>query len=321
MKGLHRLSGTLPLPVPQFSIGLRSLKGVKLLLKMKRGVGDRWGQWLKTNIDAAEKMLREDAQVTYTYTEASLRIGSGSVPKILHIYLRVSKMSSRWVPQFHWRSLEWNCCCEMLRRFTNWNYRRDSEIITGDKTWICQCDPETKRHSSVWGFPNDDRPVKVKRAKNFGRKMVLTFFAAGGHVATIPLENQRTVTAQWYTTVALPQVLQKLREKRPRAGFSGILLHHDNTSAHVTHLTMDFVTPVQLLSHPPYSPDLAPGWLLSVPYGEGPTAWEAVFKTWRRGCSIPRGAMCTGWQWLAPVLQIVVQEDATLHRCSGRVLW
>ena len=33
--------------------------------------------------------------------EASLRIGLGSVAKILHIYLRVSKVSSRWVPQSH----------------------------------------------------------------------------------------------------------------------------------------------------------------------------------------------------------------------------
>ena len=91
--------------------------------------------------------------------------------------------------------------------------------------------------------------------------MVLTLFAAGGHVATIPLEHQRTVTAQWYTTVSLPQFLQKLREKRPRVGLSGILLHNDNASAHATHLTMNFVrgTPVQLLSHPPYIPDLAPG--------------------------------------------------------------
>ena len=91
--------------------------------------------------------------------------------------------------------------------------------------------------------------------------MVLIFFAAGGHVATIPLEHQTIVTAQLYTTVALPQVLQKLREKRPRAGLRGILLHHDNASVHATHLTIDFLrgTPVQLLTHPPYSLDLAPG--------------------------------------------------------------
>ena len=96
--------GTLPLPVPQFSIGLQSLRGVELLLKMKRGVGDRWRQYLKTNIDAVDKMLWEDARVTYTDIEASLRIGSGSVAKILHIYLRVRKVSSPWVPQSHWQS-------------------------------------------------------------------------------------------------------------------------------------------------------------------------------------------------------------------------
>ena len=49
------------------------------------------------NIDAVE-MVREDAHVTYKDIEASLRIGSGSVAKILHIYLRVSKVTSRWVP-------------------------------------------------------------------------------------------------------------------------------------------------------------------------------------------------------------------------------
>ena len=48
--------------------------------------------------------MREDARVTHTDIEASLRIGSGSVAKILHIYLRVSKGSSHWVPQSHSRS-------------------------------------------------------------------------------------------------------------------------------------------------------------------------------------------------------------------------
>ena len=46
------------------------------------------------NIDAVEKMVREGACVTYKDIEASLRIRSGSVAKILHIYLRVSKVSS-----------------------------------------------------------------------------------------------------------------------------------------------------------------------------------------------------------------------------------
>ena len=107
------------------------------------------------NIDAVEKMVR----MTYKDIEASVRIGLGSVAKILHIYLRVSKMSSRWVPHCltdgqNVTRVEW--CCKMLQRFNNGNSRRDSEIITGDETWIYQYDPETKHHLSFWGFPNDD---------------------------------------------------------------------------------------------------------------------------------------------------------------------
>ena len=134
----------------------------------------------------------------------------------------------------------------MLRRFNSGNSCRISEIFIGDKTWICQYDPETKCQSPVWVFPNDDRLVKVKRAKSVGKKMGLTFLTTVGHVATVPLDHKRTVTAQWYTTVVLPQVFQELREKRPRAGLRDILLHHDNASAHTAHLTIYFLrgTPV-----------------------------------------------------------------------------
>ena len=40
----------------------------------------------------------------------------------------------------------------------------------------------------------------------------------------------------------------------------GLILHHDITSAHTAGATRDFIAdkPIQLLSHPPYSPDLAP---------------------------------------------------------------
>ena len=164
------------------------------------------------NVDAVEKMVREAPGVTYKDIEATLTVGSESVAKILHTDLRVSKVSSRWVPHSLTDGQKGTCvewCCEMLQRFGTGNSRRVSEIITSDKTWIYQYDPETKRQSSVWVFPDDDRPVKVKRAKSVGKKMVLTFFGTGGHVATIPLEHQRTVTVQWYTTVTLPKIKRK----------------------------------------------------------------------------------------------------------------
>ena len=71
--------------------------------------------------NAVEKMVRENAHLTYKDIEASLRIGSGSVAKILHTYLRISKVSSLWVPHSLTDGLkvphvEW--CRQMLRSST-----------------------------------------------------------------------------------------------------------------------------------------------------------------------------------------------------------
>ena len=88
---------------------------------------------MEDNIDAVEKMVREDACVTYKDIESSLGIGSESVAKILHIFLRVSKVSSRWVSHSltdGQKVTQVERCCEMLQRFNNGNSCHDSEIIT-----------------------------------------------------------------------------------------------------------------------------------------------------------------------------------------------
>ena len=59
-------------------------------------------------------------------------------------------------------------------------------------------------------------------------------------------------------------LIRKLREviKNTRRGklTQGMLLHHDNAPAHTSHFAMATVHDCgfELLSHPPYSPDLAP---------------------------------------------------------------
>lgn len=216
------------------------------------------------NIVAVEKLVRENNRVTFKDIEGSLQIGSPpAVSKILHEYLRVRKVASRWVPYTLTESqkrihVEW--CEEMLKRFERGNSRRVSDIVTGDETWIYQFDPENKRQSTVWIFPDEHPPTKVKRPRSVGKKMVATFFSKSGHVTTLPLEEQRTVTALWYTTICLPKVFAKLQERRMKTRLRRIILHHDNASAHAANLTIQFLesTEVKLMTHPPYSSDLAP---------------------------------------------------------------
>lgn len=90
--------------------------------------------------------------------------------------------------------------------------------------------------------------------------MVATFFCKSGHLVTVPLQQKRTVTAQWYTEECLPKVLQAWSKKRPNDKLQHFLLHHDNAPAHTAIRTVDFLASkgARLLPHPPYSPDLAP---------------------------------------------------------------
>lgn len=215
------------------------------------------------NVWTTEMMVREDPRITYSDIEKILGVSSGSVNIILHQHLGVRKLCCRWIPRLlsdteKQARVDW--CREMRLRFENGTSRRVSEIITGDETWIYQYDPENKRQSSVWVFSEGKLPTKLQRPRNVGKKMVASFFSRSGHVSTTMLENHRSVNSEWYTTVALPKVFQALRERRPKTGLRGIMLHHDNASSHTSLRTKAFLeeSGVETLPHPPYSPDLAP---------------------------------------------------------------
>ena len=139
------------------------------------------------------------------------------------------------------------------------------DIVTGDETWVYQYDPETKQQSAVWVFPDENPPVKFKRNRSASKQMIACFFAKFDHAAAIPLENKKTVTADWHVNHCLPKILQAWCKRRFRTGVRGLLLHHDNASAHTAAVTLDFLatSDVQLVTHPPHSPDLAPcDWFL-----------------------------------------------------------
>lgn len=212
------------------------------------------------NISVVRRMIETDKRVTYQQIRTSLGIGMSQVHKILHEHLAVRKLCARWIPHNlteaqKLRRVDW--CREMIQKFNGGDSNAVFDILTGDESWIYCYDPETKRQSAQWVFPSEELPTKVKRGRSVGKKMVASFFGKTGHYATVVLEDQKTVNAEWYTNNCLPLVLEKVREKRPR---SRILLHHDNASSHTARQTIDYLATadVELLGHSPYSPDLAP---------------------------------------------------------------
>ncbi|CAH1963441.1 unnamed protein product [Acanthoscelides obtectus] len=196
------------------------------------------------NIDAVRKFIIEDRQVTYSEIEASLKISKTSIQKISHEELGVRKLVSRWIPHLlaeEQKAARVDWCQKTLDRFNSGNSKNVYSTVSGDESYIYCYEPENNRQSAVWVFQGEENPTKVIRSR-----------------------NQRTATADWDTTICLPKVITELRKINPERR---IILQQDNASSHTAQKTRQYLTEenVELLDHPPYSPDLSPNDFFTFP--------------------------------------------------------
>lgn len=99
-------------------------------------------------------------------------------------------------------------CEELLRRRDSDTYKRFSEEVTGHKTWIWS---KNKSQSSVWVFGNEEPATKGKRSRA-SEKNIGHIFPKSGHIVWVSLEEQSTVTVNWYNEICLPEVIKKSEE-------------------------------------------------------------------------------------------------------------
>lgn len=183
------------------------------------------------------QLIETAKKITCQQIRALLGIGMSQVQNILHVHLKVRKLCTRWIPHDlteDQKRLRVQWCRKMIKKFNGGQSLAVYNIVTGDETWVYCFEPERKSQSAEWVFPFEDLPTKVKKSRSTGKIMVASFFGKSGHYSTVSLEDQRTVTADWYIKTCLPRVLEKVREKRPR---SNVLLHHDNASSHSAKVT------------------------------------------------------------------------------------
>lgn len=207
------------------------------------------------NVEKVRLMVRDDPHISYEYIQKSLQVSSDTVSKILHEELRMKKVVCRWVPhsltQFQ-KDERVRISRQTLQMLSEGGQRLISKIVTGDETYIPFYDTPTRQESRVWIHEDDPTPTTVKKQRSMKKVMYAVFFRSTGLVKAVKLEDQRTVTANWYTEVCLPEVLKELRIR-------GLMLHHDNASSHTAKKTVEYLQThgVQVVEHPPYSPDLA----------------------------------------------------------------
>ena len=104
------------------------------------------------------------------------------------------------------------------------------------------------------------RPVIAGRCKTSNRIWYAIFFDSKGPVLHIPVPKGSSVTGKFYRESVLTQLVDFYQKRRPRTGVCSIKLLHDNAPTHISATVQEYLkeSGLNVLDHPPYSPDLSP---------------------------------------------------------------
>jgi histone-lysine N-methyltransferase SETMAR len=214
------------------------------------------------NVATMKTLIEEDARYTVQKIELS-GIHLSSVLKILHERLGLHKIT-HCVPHLltDEQKQSWvRIASQVIEKYEKCKPCRLEEIVTGDETWIYHFQPDSKAKNKVWVSYEGDRPVIAHHCKTSNRMLYAIFFDSKGLVLQSPVPKGSSVTGKFYRESVLTQLVDFYQKHRPRSSVRGIKFLHDNAPAHKS-ATVQFLyhlkeSGLDVLDHPPYSPDLS----------------------------------------------------------------
>ena len=139
--------------------------------------------------------------------------------------------------------------------------RLASQVIEKyDKCDPRRLEPDSKAKNKVWVSSEGDRPVIARHCKTSNRMLYSIFFDSKGPVLQIPVPKGSSVTGKFYRESVLIQLVDFYQKRRPCTSVCDIKLLHDNAPAHESATVQEYLkeSGLDVLDHPPYSPDLSP---------------------------------------------------------------
>lgn len=215
------------------------------------------------NIQKVKDIIARDARYTVQDVARMVGISIGSAYKILKKILRLRRLTARWIPHLltnEQKRQRVKTARELLKRYPKYDKNVFSTFVTGDETWVHFFEPQRKVNNKIWATKNAKRPCVAKRLQSTKKVMYAIFFSPSGPVAQVAVTKGRSVTGFFYKNVALKKVKKHFVKRRPKTGLKGLKLLHDNAPCHRASIVTNFLKKekVEVLPHPPYSPDLAP---------------------------------------------------------------
>lgn len=146
-------------------------------------------------------------------------------------------------------------CDSLLKRNENDPFLKN--LVTGDEKWIVYNNVTRKR-----SWVKQDKPAQtVSKAEIHQKKIMLSVWWDHKGILYFELMPQnQTINSNVYVE-QLEKLKDAIEEKRPAlSNRKGVVFHHDNARPHTSLVTRQKLLELgwDVLSHPPYSPDLAP---------------------------------------------------------------
>ena len=215
------------------------------------------------NVATVKTLIEEDAHYTVQEIEELSGIHSSSVLKVLCERLVLRKICMGWVPRLlidKQKQSRVRLALQVIEKYDKCDPRCLEEIVTSDETWIYHFQPNFKAKNMVWVSSEGDRPGIARHCKTSNRMLFAIFFDSKGPVLQIPVPKGSSVTGKFYRQSVLPQLVDFYQKRRPHTGVCGIKLLHDNAPAHKSTMVQEYLkeSGLDILDHPPYSPDLSP---------------------------------------------------------------
>jgi len=211
---------------------------------------------------AVDAFLRSNQHVSISDIVRHTGISRDSVHRIVRNHLKFRKVSARRAPKQlkpEQQDMRMMTSLDNLQRYKTEGEVMLERIVTGDETWVHHYQPETKQASRQWKHKESPTPTKFKVAPSTSKVVATVFWDMRGVLLVEFQEHGRTVNASSYCSL-LKRLKTAIRTKRKGLLTQGVIVLHDNARPHTACLTLETVEQLGLdvLPHPPYSPDLAP---------------------------------------------------------------
>ena len=141
-----------------------------------------------------------------------MKISEGSVFTILHEYLSMIKLCSKWVPRLFTVDQKQQCVEYCLQVLQHNKKEFLHEYVTMDETWICHFTLESNWLSAEWTAAGESRPKQPKMQTPAGKVLDSVFLELQGIFFIDYLEKGRTINSKYYIAL-LVHLNEEITEK------------------------------------------------------------------------------------------------------------